>query len=89
MPTSRSIAALEPFGYYDPKVDTHLTGDATTGWKARFDVTPGDPAIVREEHVEVLGEGKDQRRVAAADRGLSRPRSASGSITPPTKRARR
>jgi translocation and assembly module TamA len=29
-------------------------------------VTPGEPAIVRESHVEVLGEGKDQRRVAAA-----------------------
>ena len=30
--------ALEPFGYYDSKVTKHLTGDATTGWNARFDV---------------------------------------------------
>ncbi len=58
--------ALEPFGYYDPKVTKQLSGDAASGWNARFDVTPGDPAIVRESHVEVLGEGKDQRRVVAA-----------------------
>ncbi len=29
-------------------------------------MVPGDPAIVREERVEVIGEGKEQRRVAAA-----------------------
>jgi translocation and assembly module TamA len=63
--------ALEPFGFYDPKVTKHLSGDATNGWSARFDVTPGDPAIVREAHVEVLGEGKDQRRVAAAVAGFA------------------
>ena len=58
--------ALEPFGYYDSKVTKHLTGDETSGWTARFDIVPGDPSIVREIHVEVEGEGKDQRRVAAA-----------------------
>ena len=39
--------------------------------RRRFDVTPGEPAIVREAHVEVLGEGKDQRRVAAAVEGFA------------------
>ena len=63
--------ALEPFGYYDPKVTKHLSGDATSGWTTRFDVTPGEPAIVREAHVEVLGEGKEQRRVAAAVAGFA------------------
>src|SRR3954466_5422805 len=33
--------ALEPFGYYDPKVTKQLSGDATSGWTARFDVTHG------------------------------------------------
>jgi translocation and assembly module TamA len=58
--------ALEPFGYYDTQVEKSLTGDATAGWKARFNVQPGEPAIVRSVKVEVAGEGKDQRRVAAA-----------------------
>jgi len=62
--------ALEPFGYYDPKVTKSLTGDATSGWTTRFDVTPGDPVVVRESHVEVVGEGKDQRRVVAALAGF-------------------
>ena len=70
MPTSRLCAALEPFGYYDPKVTPHLTGDEATGWTARFDVVPGDPVIVREEHVDVIGDGKDQRRVTAAIAGF-------------------
>jgi translocation and assembly module TamA len=58
--------ALEPFGYYDPQVTPHLTGDETSGWVARFDVVPGDPVIVRESRVEVAGEGKDLRRVSEA-----------------------
>jgi translocation and assembly module TamA len=64
------IGALEPFGYYDPKVTPHLTGDETDGWTARFDVVPGDPVIVREERVDVSGEGKDQRRVSTALAGF-------------------
>jgi translocation and assembly module TamA len=58
--------ALEPFGYYDSKVTKSLTGDASAGWTAKLDVAPGDPTIVREAHVEVAGEGKEQRRVAEA-----------------------
>jgi translocation and assembly module TamA len=63
--------ALEPFGYYDAQVTKSLTGDAGSGWTARFDVVPGKPAVVREANVEVLGEGKDQRRVAAALEGFA------------------
>ena len=58
--------ALEAFGFYEPRVTRHLTGDEASGWTARFDVAPGDPVIVRETHVEVAGEGKEQRRVAEA-----------------------
>jgi translocation and assembly module TamA len=60
--------ALEPFGYYDTQVQKSLTGDATGGYQAKFTVQPGEPAIVRESRIEVRGEGKDQRRVAAAVR---------------------
>jgi translocation and assembly module TamA len=63
--------ALEPFGYYDSQVDKDLTGDEASGWKAKFTVKPGDPAIVRNTHVEVRGEGKEQRRVEAAIAGFA------------------
>lgn len=63
--------ALEPFGYYDPQVTKSLTGEESSGWMARFDVIPGPPAIVRESHVEVVGDGKEQRRVVAALEGFA------------------
>jgi translocation and assembly module TamA len=63
--------ALEPFGYYDSTLTKYLSGDATSGWKAKFDIVPGEPSIVREAHVEVLGEGKEQRRVASAVAGFA------------------
>jgi translocation and assembly module TamA len=62
--------ALEAFGYYDVQVDKDLSGDAANGWKARFVVQPGEPAVVRNETVEVRGEGKEQRRVAEAVAGF-------------------
>lgn len=62
--------ALEPFGFYNVAVKKDLSGDAASGWKAKFTVTPGDPAVVRAEHVEVSGDGKDQRRVRNALAGF-------------------
>src|SRR3954468_23243932 len=62
--------ALEPFGFYDVEVGKTLSGDANAGWKARFTVTPGKPAIVRARQVEVRGEGNQQRRVAEAVAGF-------------------
>ncbi|MEJ0087988.1 MAG: outer membrane protein assembly factor [Pseudomonadota bacterium] len=58
--------ALEPFGYYNAQVQKELSGDATKGWKAKFTITPGEPAIVRTERVEVVGDGNEQRRVRNA-----------------------
>lgn len=63
--------ALQPFGFYDVEVRKDLSGDGQNGWKARFTVAPGKPAIVREERVEVTGAGKEQRRVAAAVAGFA------------------
>jgi translocation and assembly module TamA len=63
--------ALEPFGFYDVEVDKQLSGDAEAGWKASFSVTPGAPAIVRQERVEVVGDGKEQRRVSEALAGFA------------------
>ena len=44
--------ALEPFGYYDSHIEKSLTGDANTGWKAKFTIQPGNPAVVRSARVE-------------------------------------
>ncbi len=62
--------ALEPFGFYDVEVESELTGDEQNGWKAKFTVTAGEPAIVRSTGIDVVGEGKDQQRVAAAIAGF-------------------
>jgi translocation and assembly module TamA len=64
-------SALEPFGFYDPQVTHHLTGDEAEGWTARFDVVPGDATIVREARVEVAGEGREHRRVSEALGGFA------------------
>ena len=63
--------ALEPFGFYDAEIQKNLSGDESKGWTAKFDVKPGDPAIVRNTRVEVRGEGKEQRRVSAAVAGFA------------------
>jgi translocation and assembly module TamA len=63
--------ALEPFGFYDVTVQSELTGDEQNGWKARFTVMPGEPAIVRSTQVDVQGEGKEQRRVATSIAGFA------------------
>jgi len=63
--------ALEPFGYYDVQIGKKLSGDANSGWKATFTVTPGQPAVVRSEKVAVEGEGGQQRRVAEAIAGFA------------------
>jgi translocation and assembly module TamA len=63
--------ALEPFGFYDVEVDSSLTGDEQNGWNAKFTVRPGEPAIVRNSRVDVVGEGKEQRRVATAIAGFA------------------
>ena len=71
-----------------PKVTKHLTGDAQTDGRRRFDVVPGEPVIVREERVEV----HRRRQGAAARRGGGRGLCAQGRRTarssPPTKPAR-
>ncbi len=61
-------AALRPFGYYEPEVETALARDGE-GWKAVVTVRPGPPVILVEQQVEVSGPGRDEpflRRVTAA-----------------------
>jgi translocation and assembly module TamA len=51
--------ALRPFGYYEPSVETKLTGDAKR-WFATIVVTPGTPVKLTDVDVEIEGAGRDE-----------------------------
>jgi translocation and assembly module TamA len=48
--------ALEPFGYYEPTIESSLEQTAD-GWTAHYRVQPGRPLPLAEVDVRVLGEG--------------------------------
>jgi len=48
--------ALEPYGYYDPKVTGRLDA-GVDAYDAVFDVVPGPLVMVTSSHVEVIGAG--------------------------------
>lgn len=48
--------ALEPFGYYRPKIDASLTRDGAR-WRALYRIDPGDPIKLDEVDVRLAGEG--------------------------------
>jgi translocation and assembly module TamA len=51
-------AALRPFGYYDPKVESSLTRASGRGdWRVDIQVDPGLPIIVQNVDVQVSGPG--------------------------------
>jgi translocation and assembly module TamA len=51
--------ALRPFGYYEPKVKTDLSGDAKR-WFARIVVTPGEPVLLADVDLQIDGDGRDE-----------------------------
>jgi len=55
-------AALQPFGYYDPNVQTSLESDAQT-WVARYEIELGEPIRIDELTISVEGEGRDSDAV--------------------------
>ncbi|MGX2030983.1 autotransporter assembly complex protein TamA [Methylocaldum gracile] len=52
--------ALEPFGYYRPKIDAALTREGP-GWLAVYRIDPGDPIKLSEVDVRLTGEGLELR----------------------------
>jgi translocation and assembly module TamA len=48
--------ALQPFGYYDSKVDASLTPDGD-GWIARYVITLPPPVRIRHIDITITGEG--------------------------------
>jgi translocation and assembly module TamA len=49
-------AALQPFGYYRPSIDSELTR-TPAGWRARYRIVTGEPVRVGQLEVRLLGAG--------------------------------
>ncbi|MBV8782909.1 MAG: BamA/TamA family outer membrane protein [Gammaproteobacteria bacterium] len=52
-------AALKPFGYYAPEVQSRVTHEDNGSWRVRIDVNPGEP--VRIEHIDVRVDGPGEK----------------------------
>ncbi len=52
--------ALEPFGYYQPTVESELERDGAT-WRATYRVDPGPPVIVSRVRIAIEGDARDDR----------------------------
>ncbi len=56
--TSDIESALQPFGYYSPKVDAQIEG-SVPDWTARYRIDPGPPTRVTAIDTRFVGEGAD------------------------------
>lgn len=63
-------SALEPYGYYNPKVTGELRGKGGD-FVAVLEVDPGEPVTVSESTVAVDGDAIDQREVKRAISGFT------------------
>jgi translocation and assembly module TamA len=54
--------ALEPLGFYDPKVKSRITAEGER-WTAVLEVDQGRPVRLSEVEIEVLGPGRDESSV--------------------------
>ncbi len=61
--------ALEPFGYYRPRVRSELTHQGAD-WTARYRVEPGPPLRLEAVDVRVTGPGADDPGFVARQRGF-------------------
>jgi translocation and assembly module TamA len=52
--------ALKPFGYYEAQVETKVT-TVEKGWKAVITITPGEPVILEDAEVGIVGPGRDEQ----------------------------
>jgi len=52
-------AALRPFGYYEPKVDSTVTDLGRGDWRVDINIDPGPPVIVQHIVVRVSGPGEN------------------------------
>ena len=50
-------AALRPFGYYEPKVESTVTDQGHGDWRVVINIAPGAPVLVDQMEVRVNGPG--------------------------------
>jgi translocation and assembly module TamA len=50
-------SALQPFGYFQPKVHSSVTASGPGNWKVTITIAPGQPVILTEVDVRVVGPG--------------------------------
>ncbi|HKD54577.1 MAG TPA: POTRA domain-containing protein, partial [Steroidobacteraceae bacterium] len=51
-------AALRPFGFYEPKVESTVTQQGHEDWRVVIDINPGPPVLVTHMDVRVDGPGE-------------------------------
>ncbi|MBV8342414.1 MAG: BamA/TamA family outer membrane protein [Gammaproteobacteria bacterium] len=51
-------AALRPFGYYEPKVDSTVSDTGRNDWRVVVNISPGRPVLVDNIEVRVSGPGE-------------------------------
>lgn len=49
-------AALEPFGYYNPQIESELVSDVEQRWRAIYRIETGEPVIIDDNGFSLLGE---------------------------------
>ncbi len=53
--------ALEPFGYFSPRIKSSLVKEGDDRWKAVYVVEPGSRVVVRQVDIKLSGQGKDDQ----------------------------
>ncbi|EAR21055.1 Outer membrane protein [Nitrococcus mobilis Nb-231] len=57
--------ALQPFGYYQPIIDSSLEKKENV-WKARYKINKGPPTRIRKVEIRLTGEGRDAPSIRKA-----------------------
>ncbi len=63
--TDEIRAALQPYGYYEPVIDSSLEKQGER-WLARYQVDPGPPVIIQSVDIVIAGEGSGDAGIAKA-----------------------
>ncbi len=51
--------ALQPFGFYHPKINAKLTQTSANAWLIEFHIEPHKPTLLKSINVKIVGEGKE------------------------------
>ena len=66
----RVADALRALGYYEPRIELNLDGDADSGWTLTVTIDAGEPVRLRDVEITVTGPGSDDEVFAATIEAL-------------------